>query len=467
LGILPAEVQMNGASVEDVVLRPVPKRARDPLATGAIFRALPASLRSPLPRLLSPQSRVLSSAAEQQGHFAQPQQHSVGGGSTGRFGHLASRFDELYSKSPTPKVLLSRQQAQQQASAEIPHSSALSHARRRVAGAQLGGDAQFASPSPRAPASKKRAVATFQAADEHSEDKAVSSTRKSARSTKADTAASTKTRSRDYANGHGPVSPSAMSEDMDIDDLDVTPRRTTPPLRHATPPLPLETSATHTEQSERRASRRGAPSTNSAKSLSSAGGAQLGGGGGTTPLKAAPRASSENGDAISSGTLGAEANGSAKGPRQTIKGKNVTKASGGRGGNAKTATQSSGGVGSTGVSRVGKTNAEAAPVQAAGGAGDGRRQKRQASLTTTALHQNVENLEPSASSVRGGGGGGGKQRAGGGKGKKERDEVGEREPSHREKSKVLSNWSIRLKRSSRGELGIIVEGFLAEVRGLV
>ena len=458
---------MNGASVEDIVLRPVPKRARDPLATGAIFRALPASLRSPLPRLLSPQSRVLSSAAKQQGHYAQPQQHSAGGGSTGRFGHLASRFDELYSKSPTPKVLLSRQQAQQQASAEIPYSSALSHARRRVAGAQSGGDAQFASPSPRAPASKKRAVATFQAADEHSEDQAVSSTRQSAQSTKADTAASTKTPSRDYANGPGPVSPSAMSEDMDIDDLDVTPRRTTPPLRHATPPLPLETSAAHTEQSERRASRRGAPSTNSAKSLSSAGGAQLGVGGGTAPLKAAPRASSENGDAISSGTLGVEANGSAKGPRQTIKGKNVTQASGGRGGNAKTAIQPSGDVGSTGVSRVGKTNADAAPVQAAGGTGDGRRQKRQASLTTTALHQNVENLEPSASSVRGGGRGGGKQRAGGGQGKKEREEVGQREPSHREKSKVLSNWSIRLKRSSRGELGIIVEGFLAEVRGLV
>jgi hypothetical protein len=39
-------------------------------------------------------------------------------------------------------------------------------------------------------------------------------------------------------------------------------------------------------------------------------------------------------------------------------------------------------------------------------------------------------------------------------------DVEKRAPSNREKPKELKNWSIRLKRNSRGELGIIVEGTL-------
>ena len=94
----------------DGVVRPVPKRARDPLATGAIFRASPAALRSPMPRLLSPQSRVVSCAAEGAMHVqtSENEQQQGGVGTASRFGHLSSRFDELYTRSPTPKVLLSR-----------------------------------------------------------------------------------------------------------------------------------------------------------------------------------------------------------------------------------------------------------------------------------------------------------------------------------------------------------------------
>ena len=83
---------------------------------GAIFQASPASLRSPMPRLLmSPQQRalpqqaaVLTSPQPQQGAvmMMSPQpQHGIAAGSVDRFGHLSQRFNDLYSKSPAPKVL--------------------------------------------------------------------------------------------------------------------------------------------------------------------------------------------------------------------------------------------------------------------------------------------------------------------------------------------------------------------------
>ena len=80
------------------MFKPVPKRARDPLATGAIFRASPAALRSPMPRLLSPQSRVVSCAAEGAAHgqTSEGEPHHGGVGTAGRFGHLSNRFDDIY-----------------------------------------------------------------------------------------------------------------------------------------------------------------------------------------------------------------------------------------------------------------------------------------------------------------------------------------------------------------------------------
>ena len=139
----------------DAVLRPVPKRARDPLASGAIFRASPAALRSPMPQVLqSPQSKVVWSGATQEPTEAGGQQSAEG--ATGRFGHLSRRFDELYSKSPTPKVLLSRMGAQKPISALKA---------REVADNRRGRDATFVTPSPRAPAPKKPAPAAASVAE--------------------------------------------------------------------------------------------------------------------------------------------------------------------------------------------------------------------------------------------------------------------------------------------------------------
>ena len=142
----------------DAVLRPVPKRARDPLASGAIFRASPAALRSPMPQVLqSPQSKVVWSGvggATQQPMETGGQQSNEG--ATGRFGHLSRRFDELYSKSPTPRVLLSRMGAQKPISALKA---------REVADNRRGRDATFVTPSPRAPAPKKPAPAAASVAE--------------------------------------------------------------------------------------------------------------------------------------------------------------------------------------------------------------------------------------------------------------------------------------------------------------
>lgn len=144
----------------DAVLRPVPKRARDPLATGAIFRASPAALRSPMPQVLqSPQSKVVWSGmggATQEPMEAGGQQSSEG--ATGRFGHLSRRFDELYSNSPTPKVLLSRMSAKKPSAA--PKA-------REVADNERGRDATFVTPSPRAPAPRKPAPAAASVAEPH------------------------------------------------------------------------------------------------------------------------------------------------------------------------------------------------------------------------------------------------------------------------------------------------------------
>lgn len=143
----------------DAVLRPVPKRARDPLATGAIFRASPAALRSPMPQVLqSPQSKVVwsgVSGATQETMEAGGQQSAEG--ATGRFGHLSRRFDELYSKSPMPRVLLSRMGAQKPIAALKAREEADNNRR--------GRDTTFVTPSPRAPAPKKPAPAAASVAE--------------------------------------------------------------------------------------------------------------------------------------------------------------------------------------------------------------------------------------------------------------------------------------------------------------
>jgi hypothetical protein len=252
------------------VLRPVPKRARDPLATGAIFRASPAALRSPMPRLLlaSPKSRVIVSsagvgAAEQlpAGDTGQQQQNAGGTGDLGgRFGHLSSRFDELYSKSPTPKVLLHRMgmaQAQQLSSKPSAHPAAsASPAHRGVSDTRPGGAATFATPSPRPPAAKKAAFAVSHTTVARSENQAAAAERKNARNAQADTPASAKALTRDRAAVA--ASPSAMSEDMDIDDLN-----------DGVTPQPGATALDTAEQSGGRGSRRGASVLNSSNSESS------------------------------------------------------------------------------------------------------------------------------------------------------------------------------------------------------
>jgi len=216
----PSEMSADAQGERDALLRPVPKRARDPLATGAIFRASPAALRSPMPRVLqSPQSRVVASAS---GGVAQgvaspgsvaPRGQPSAGGAAGRFGHLSSRFDELYSKSPMPKVLLGRKGAQ-------------------AAGAPgRGADATFVTPSPRAPAPKKPAPAAASGAGARP-DPAGSPAERGLRTG----SAARPLRDRASAAATRVASPSAMSEDMDIDDIDDA---ATPPLPHAaTPPLP-------------------------------------------------------------------------------------------------------------------------------------------------------------------------------------------------------------------------------------
>ena len=258
------------------VVRPVPKRARDPLATGAIFRASPAALRSPMPRLLSPQSRVVSSAAD--GPARAPaseggQPHGVAS-TAGRFGHLSSRFDELYTRSPTPKVLLSRMgkpHAEPLAGASSSHvalSSSLGP--RGSAGTRAGsGDATFVTPSPRAPAAKRPvANATGAASDGQA--------RKGGRNAAPEQAPS---RDRAKTARAAAASPPDMSSDMDIDDLeDETPDQ-----------------QTGRKGSRRGASAAGTPNSSTAASLRKA------------PLKEAPRASS----ADATHAKGADASGSA------------------------------------------------------------------------------------------------------------------------------------------------------------
>ena len=363
------------------MFKPVPKRARDPLATGAIFRASPAALRSPMPRLLSPQSRVVSCAAEGAAHgqTSEGEPHHGGVGTAGRFGHLSNRFDDLYTRSPTPKVLLSRLGKSQAEPLPATASSsrvaiASSLGLRGSVGARTGGDATFATPSPRAPAAKKPPATVADSALDRQ-------ARKSGRKARSDDATPASTVHGDRNNSAHIASPRDASSDMEVDNLDDTPA-----------------------EERGRKGRRGASAdtvgSNSAASLRRA------------PLKEAPRASFS---------------GAAARTRPT----------------STCAEASSTGTGSTAKKRAEGTLAQDKSVPTGG------RTKRKAAVLSP--------VQDEASSA------GAEARGGVQRGEREHEEgASRRPPSRREKAKVLSNWSIRLKRSSRGEMGIIVEGFLSD-----
>ena len=326
---------------------------------GAIFQASPASLRSPMPRLLmSPQQRalpqqaaVLTSPQPQQGAvmMMSPQpQHGIAAGSVDRFGHLSQRFNDLYSKSPAPKVL-NQLQATSSSSSSTP---------------------QFVAPIPRTPIAMAAGTGGFSAA---------STTTGSgggiwAGANRAPGASVTAT-----------ASP-AVSEDMDIDNLDATPA---PPSGARGS---IRTGARGSVGKARgvvgtKAANLGsvAASTNSAASGKSAGG---------FPTPSTPQGTVTP-------TLKAPAK---KAPHTT------EKSPGGAGGGAR------------GGSAV------------AGSAGGGR-VKRKAVVSNELSDANGGLPADKRARVEGD------------------DECTPIRSSSREKAKVLMNWSIRLKRNSRGQLG--------------
>ena len=116
VGSMGGSITALSSSSGGEMVRPIAHKIRDPIATGAIFRASMDALRSPVPRLMNAQA-----AARRSVHFAEPASPAgapqasparvAGGGASpanDRFGAVSSRFDSLYFKSPTPKVLKGR-----------------------------------------------------------------------------------------------------------------------------------------------------------------------------------------------------------------------------------------------------------------------------------------------------------------------------------------------------------------------